>query len=133
MLLFAVGLRRALPARRASRVASALVAVAGAAFVASAFPVDATMIDTGDASTWHGWVHDIAFLVFLPTILSAPIATALAVRGDPRWRPLGWLSLAATPTMIALFASPLGNAGFFVFLGVAFGWIAALAARMRRR
>ena len=28
-------------------------------------PVDATMIDTGDPSTWHGWIHGLAFLVVL--------------------------------------------------------------------
>jgi hypothetical protein len=39
---------------------------------------------------------------------------------------------AATPAMITLLAVPLGNAGFFLFLAVAFGWIAALAARLRR-
>jgi hypothetical protein len=34
--------------------------------------------------------------------------------------------------MITLLAVPLRNAGFFLFLAVAFGWIAALAARLRR-
>ena len=131
MVLFAAGLRRGLPARPASTVAVGLVALAGAAIAASAFPVDATMIDTGDPSTWHGWIHGLAFLVVLPAILAAPVATALAVRGDTRWRPLGRVCLAATPAMITLLAVPLGNAGFFLFLAVAFGWIAAVAARLQ--
>jgi hypothetical protein len=130
-LLFGLALRRALPARRWSAVAATLVVVAGAAIAASAFPVDSTMIDTGDPSTWHGWIHGIAFLVALPSILLAPVATAVAVRHDERWRGLGWLSLAATPTMIASLAVPLGNAGFYLFLTVAFGWIAIIAGRMR--
>jgi hypothetical protein len=130
-LLFGLGLRRALPARRWSTVAAVLVVVAGAAIAASAFPVDATMIDTGNPSTWHGWIHGTAFLVALPSILLAPVTTAMAVRHDARWRGLSGLSLAATPTMIAVLAAPLGNAGFYLFLAVAFGWIAVLAGRMR--
>jgi Protein of unknown function (DUF998) len=130
-LLFGLGLRRALPARRWSTVAVTLVIVAGAGIAASAFPVDATMIDSGNASTWHGWIHGIAFLVVLPSILLAPITTALAVRHKARWRGRCWLSLAATPAMIALLVGPLGNAGFYFFLAVAFGWIAVIADRMR--
>jgi hypothetical protein len=42
------------------------------------------MIDTGDPSTWHGWIHGMAFLVVLPAILAAPVATARALRGDTR-------------------------------------------------
>jgi Protein of unknown function (DUF998) len=130
-LLFGLGLRRALPARRWSTAAAILVIVAGAAIAASAFPVDPTMIETGNPSTWHGWIHGVAFLVVLPSILLAPIATAMAVRHDARWRGMGWLSLAATPAMIAFLVVPLGNAGFYFFLTVAFGWIAVIAARMR--
>ena len=132
MMVFGVGLRRALPARRWSTAAVVLVVTAGAAIAASAFPVDAEMIDTGNASTWHGWIHGIAFLVVLPSILLAPIMTALAVRGDARWRGLTGPSLAATPIMIALLVAPLGNAGFYLFLAAAFGWIAVTAARLRR-
>jgi hypothetical protein len=131
-VLFGLGLRRALPARRSSTAAVILLTAAGAAIAASAFPVDAAMIHTGEASTWHGWIHGIAFLVALPSILLAPVATAVAVRRDPRWRRLSGLSLAATPAMIALLAAPLDDAGFYLFLAVAFGWIAAVAARLRR-
>ena len=130
-VLFGLGLRHGLPARRWSTTAVVLTITAGTAITASAFPVDATMINTGQASTWHGWIHGIAFLVVLPSILLAPIMTALAVRGDPRWRGLMTLSFAATPVMIALLATPLGNAGFYLFLTVAFGWIAAIASRLR--
>jgi hypothetical protein len=89
------------------------------------------MIDSGNASTWHGWIHATAFLVVLPSILLAPLTTALSVRCDARWRGLFALSLAATPTMIALLGAPLGNAGFYLFLTVAFAWIAAIAGRIR--
>ena len=97
-----------------------------------ACPVSIMVASTGNASTWHGWIHGIAFLVVLTSILLAPIATAVAVRHDPRWRGLRGLSFAATPTMIALLAAPLGNAGFYLFLAAAFGWIAVIAGRLRR-
>ena len=132
ILMFAVAMRRALPARRSSTVAFAALTAAGAAIAASAFPVDATMIATGDASTWHGWIHGVAFLVALPSVLAAPVATALAVRGDPAWRPLGTLSVVAVVATVALLAVPLGDAAFYLFLAVVFGWIAALSTRLRR-
>ncbi|HEX2774702.1 MAG TPA: DUF998 domain-containing protein [Micromonosporaceae bacterium] len=131
IVLFAQGLRRALPARRSAVVAVVALTIAGLAIAASAFPVDAAMIETGDPSTWHGWIHGVAFLVALPSILFAPVATALALRGDRHWRPFGWLCVAATPVMLALLLLPLGNAGFYLFLTTAFGWIFALAARLR--
>jgi hypothetical protein len=53
------------------------------------------------------------------------------VRGEPRWRPLGVLSLAATAVMVALLAVPLDDAGFYLFLTVAFGWIGVFSARLR--
>jgi Protein of unknown function (DUF998) len=131
-LVFGVGLRRALPAGRWSTVAATLVIVAGAAITASASPVDSTMIHAGNPSTWHGWIHGVAFLVVLPSILLAPVTTAVAVRHDAQWRGLAGLSLAATPTMIACLVAPLGNAGFYLFLTLAFGWIAVIAGRMRQ-
>jgi Protein of unknown function (DUF998) len=131
-LLFGLGLRRALPARRWSAMAAILVVVAGSALAAGAAPVDSTMIANGNPSTWHGWIHGIAFVVMLPSILLAPIVTAMAVRHDPRWRSLAGLSFAATPTMIACLVAPLGNAGFYLFLTLAFGWIAVTAGRMRQ-
>lgn len=132
ILLFAAALRRALPARRASSVAFVALTSAGIAIAASAFPVDPTMIATGDPSTWHGWIHGLAFLVALPSVLIAPVATALAMRGDSRWRPLGKLSVAATLTMITLLALPLDDAGFYLFLTVVFGWIALISVRLQR-
>ncbi|HEV8570635.1 MAG TPA: hypothetical protein VGQ92_26690 [Actinoplanes sp.] len=63
--------------------------------------------------------------------MRAAVADNLRTRIIPRQRFAGEPA-AATPAMITLLAVPLGNAGFFLFLAVAFGWIAALAARLRR-
>jgi Protein of unknown function (DUF998) len=59
-LLFGVGLRRTLRARRWRTTAAALVIVAGAAIAASAFPVDAAMIDTRPPNDLARWIHGIA-------------------------------------------------------------------------
>jgi hypothetical protein len=127
VLLFALGLRRALPAGRWSTTAFVLVLLAGAALTASAFPVDSSMISTGSPSTWHGIVHGVAFLVLLPCLLLAPLAAWAGVRRAEGWTARGRLSLAATPVMVALLAVPLGAVAFFLVLAVAFTWPAVLA------
>jgi hypothetical protein len=53
-------------------------------------------LTNGNPVTWHGWVHGIAFLLIIATGVLAPLAMALAVRGDPGWRPIAVVSVAAS-------------------------------------
>lgn len=70
------------------------------ALLLAAFRVDVRMLSGGSPATWHGWVHAIAFLLIIATSVLAPLTMALAVRGDPGWRPIGVVSLAASALFI---------------------------------
>jgi len=56
---------------------------------------------------------------------------ALAMRGDPSWRPIGVVSLAASALVVVFLFLPWGNASFLMAIVTLFGWIAALAARLK--
>jgi hypothetical protein len=55
---------------------------------------------------------------------------ALAVRGDPSWRPIGVVSLTASALFVVFLILPWGNASFLMAIVTLFSWMAALAARL---
>jgi hypothetical protein len=103
-----------LPRRRVSTLAAALVGILGAALMLAAFRVDAPMLTGGDPETWNGWAHGIAFLAIIATGVLAPLAMALALRRDARWRPIAPLSLAAAVLFVVFLLLPWGNATFLL-------------------
>ena len=96
MVILAIAVGDQLPRRRASSFAVMLLGLLGVALILVAFRVDTPMLGGGNPATWHGWIHEIAFLLIVATGVLAPLAMALAVRGDPSWRPIGVVSLAAS-------------------------------------
>jgi hypothetical protein len=54
----------------------------------------------------------------------------LAVRGNPGWRPIAVVSVAASALFVVFLILPWGNATFLLAIVILFGWIAALAARL---
>jgi MFS family permease len=54
----------------------------------------------------NGWVHGIAFLLIIATGVLAPLAMALAVRGDPGWRPIAFVSVAASAFFVVFLLLP---------------------------
>ena len=107
-----------------------LLALLGVALILAAFRVDVPMLSGGSPATWHGWVHGIAFLLIIATGVLAPLTMTLAVRGDPSWRPIAVVSIAASALFIVFLILPWGNATFLMAIVTLFGWIAALAARL---
>jgi hypothetical protein len=75
-------------------------------------------------------VHGIAFLLIIATGVLAPLAMALAVRGDPGWRPIAAVSVAASAFFVVFLLLPWGNATFLLAIVTLFAWIAAVAARL---
>lgn len=65
-----------------------LLALLGVALILAAFRVDVPILSGGSTDTWHGWVHGIAFLLIIAMGVLTPLAMAIAVRGDPSWRPI---------------------------------------------
>jgi hypothetical protein len=126
----AVAMRDQLPRRWASSFAVVLLALLGVALILAAFRIDVPMLTGGSPATWHGWMHAIAFLLIIATGVLAPVSMALAVRGDPSWRPIAVVSIAASALFIVFLILPWGNATFLLAIVTLFGWIAALAARL---
>jgi hypothetical protein len=130
IVIVAVAVRDQLPRRWASSFAVVLLALLGVALILAAFRVDVPMLTGGSPATWHGWMHAIAFLLIIATGVLAPVSMALAVRGDPSWRPIAVVSIAACALFIVFLILPWGNATFLLAIVTLFGWIAALAARL---
>jgi hypothetical protein len=107
-----------------------LLALLGVALILAAFRVDVPMLTGGNPATWHGWVHAIAFLLIIATGVLAPTWMAIAVRGDPSWRPIAVVSIAASALFIVFLFLPWGNATFLLAIITLFAWIAAAAARL---
>jgi hypothetical protein len=130
IVILAVAVRDQLPRRRASSFAVVLLALLGVALMLAAFRVDTPMLSGGNPNTWNGWVHSIAFLLIIGMGVLAPLTMALAVRGDPSWRPIAVVSLAASGLLVVFLLLPWGNASFLMAIVTLFAWIAALAARL---
>ena len=130
IVILAVAVHDQLPRRRAGSVAVVLLALLGVALMLAAFRVDTRMLTGGNPNTWNGWVHGMAFLLIIGMSVLAPLTMALAVRGDPSWRPIAVVSLAAGGLFVVFLLLPWGNASFLMAIVTLFGWIAALAARL---
>jgi hypothetical protein len=109
IVTLAIAVRDQLPRRRASSFAVALVGSLGVALILAAFRVDVPMLSGGSPATWHGWVHGIAFLLIIAMGLLAPLTMALAVRGDPDWRPIAVVSVAAKALFVVFLFLPVGQ------------------------
>jgi hypothetical protein len=90
------------------------------------------MLRGGNPDTWHGWIHGIAFLLIIATGVLAPLTMARAVRGDPYWRPIRVVSIAASALFVVFLILPSGNASSLIAIVTLFGWIAALASSTGR-
>jgi hypothetical protein len=98
-----------------------------------AFRVDTPMLSGGNPKTSNGLGARERVLVDHCDGVVAPLTMSLAVRGDPSWRPIAVVSLAAGALFIVFLILPWGNATFLLAIVTLFGWIAALAARLATR
>ena len=130
IVILAVAVRDQLPHRRASGFAVVLLALLGLALILAGFRVDVPMLSGGTPATWNGWVHGIAFLLIIATGVLAPLTMALAVRRDPRWRPIAVVSVAASALVVVFLFLPWGNATFLLAIVTLFAWIASAAVRL---
>jgi len=107
-----------------------LLASVGLALLLAAFRVDTPMLSGGNPKTSNGWVHGSAFLLIIGLGVLAPLTMSLAVRGDPSWRPIAVVSLAAGALFIVFLILPWGNAAFLMAIVTIFAWITAVAVRL---
>lgn len=114
----------------AGRIAGTLLTVLAVALALSAFNTDFGTFVEGP-ETWNGWIHDLAFVAVALSAITGMAATALALRGNERWRgfPLA-AGLVALLIPVSLFIP--GGAGSYGFLLLLFGWFEFAALRFWR-
>ena len=126
MILFASGLRLALPPVRPARIGTLLLSLAGLALIGLASTTDPTL--TTITRTWHGLLHDASFVLLGLTLMPAMIALGFAFRNDKYWNNLSrytWITVAlALPTFW------LKGAAFYVFLLAVLVWCEVIAVKL---
>jgi uncharacterized membrane protein YidH (DUF202 family) len=83
---------------------------------------------TGPRS-WHGFIHDAAFVVFAAALLLALLALWRRMRGDPAWRRHACLTFATAAVCASCLVLP--SVAYYLFLVAALAWIEATALRLR--
>lgn len=125
LVVFALGLHRALP--RGSKAGPALLSLSGVAMALLAFETD-PIRRTGPRS-WHGLVHDAAFVAFALALLLSLLVLAHRMRGDPRWRRHARLTIATLVVCAACLILP--GVAYYLSLVAALVWIEATAIKLR--
>jgi ABC-type sugar transport system permease subunit len=124
----AIGLSRTTGAR----VGAGFVFLGGLGMVLSMFTTDGT---SDQPTTWHGVIHDLAYLLLLFSTLLGAVVLAVQLRNQARWRRVARAAIAVPIVIIATFflAGGLKQAGGLLsILGllVIFGWYELLALRL---
>jgi hypothetical protein len=81
--------------------------------------------------SWHGLVHDAAFVVFALALFFAPLALGLRMRRDPAWRRHARYTLATAIVCAACLFLP--SVAYYGFLAAALVWIEATALKVLAR
>src|SRR5918997_2192298 len=124
LAVFALGLDHATP--RGQKTGPALPLLSGAAMALLAFETD-PISRTGPRS-WHGLVHDAAFVVFALALLLALLFLWRRMRKNPGWRRHASYTLATALVCAACLV--LQGVAYYGFLAAALAWIEATAIKM---
>lgn len=120
-------------AKGASRVVLRIaLTVMGVALLLSTAKTDFHYRPTTDVSptTWHGWVHNIAFYLLILGSLTASTAGARAMRRTPAWRPWSLPTLLPALAIVAGLALP-APWSIYVMISTIFGWLTLTGLRLR--
>ena len=126
LMIFAVGLHLGTTNGRASRIGPALLFLAGTAMALMGFETDP--IRRAGARTVHGWVHDLAFVLFVLALLPAFFFLWRRLSEDPLWRGHARYTLV-TGLLAALFLL-LPGVAYYLFLAVVLIWFEVMALRL---
>ena len=125
VVLFAVGLSKALPQTIASRIATMLLMLAGVAMTGLTFLTDAT---DGSALTWHGRIHDGCFAALGSTLFPAMVVLGWVFRKSPSWNRLSTYTWVSASLAVPTFA--IKGAAFYVFLLAVLTWTVIVACKL---
>jgi hypothetical protein len=126
LMLFAAGLHLGAAGGRGSRVGPTLLFIAGAAMALMGFETDP--IRRTGPRTLHGWVHDLAFVLFVLALLPAFFFLWRRFRGDVLWQGHARYTLATG--VIATLLLILPGVAYYLFLAVVLVWISATGGKL---
>ena len=127
LMLLAVGLHTGVDGRSA-RVGPVLLLIAGTAMALMGFETDPIFRE--GPRTLHGWIHDLAFALFVLALLPSFFFLWRRFRKDAPWRNHARYTLV-TGVMAALLIS-LPGVAYYVFVVVVLVWMEATAIRLWR-
>lgn len=123
MMLFALGLRAGLEPTVFSKMGTLLLFLAGLALMGEAFLAD-PLKDPGPP-TWHGFLHDVFFIMLGLTLMPGMLVLGRAFQPDPRWRGLAVYTWATAS--VALLTFFFKGIAFYVFLAAVLTWSVVIA------
>ncbi|MBA2691081.1 MAG: DUF998 domain-containing protein [Rubrobacter sp.] len=124
LMVFAVGLRRGIR----GGFGSLLLFVSGLAVAMMAFETD-PILREGPRS-FHGWIHDISFVVFAVSLLAGVFLLSREFGADAAWKTHAWYTLATG--FVAVVCLVLPGMAYYFFVGVLLVWIGATAMKLKR-
>lgn len=128
LMIFAVGLHFGATDGRGSRVGPALLFAAGTAMALMGFETD-PLQSTGPR-TLHNLIHDLAFALFVLTLLPAFYFLWRRIREDTLWR--GHARYTLITGVLATMLLFLPGVAYYLFLAIVLVWLEVTAFRLWR-
>jgi hypothetical protein len=127
LMFLAVGLHLGVDGRN-SRIGPILLFVAGAAMALMAFETDPILRE--GPRTLHGWIHDLAFALFVLALLPSFFFLWRRFRKDAPWRSHSRYTLATG--VIATLSIFVPGVAYYLFIIVTLTWMEVTAVRLLR-
>ena len=127
VVLFGLGLWKALPPIVMARAATLLMMLAGVAMMGLTFATDASIRHL--PPTIHGRIHDACFAALGSTLFPSMLIFGRVFRQSPAWR-----GLSTYPWVTAVLAIPtfaFKGASFYLFLGAVLTWTLIVSLKLR--
>lgn len=128
LMVFAIGLHLGVTGGRGSRAGPALLFVAGTAMALMGFETDP--IQRTGPRTLHGWVHDLAFVLFVLALLPALFFLWRRFRDDASWR--GHALYTLVTALLAALLLALPGVAYYLLIVVVLVWIGTTGGRLWR-
>jgi hypothetical protein len=128
LMTFAVGLHLGTTNGRASRIGPALLFLDGTAMALMGFESDP--IRRTGPRTVHGWIHDLAFVLFILALLLTFFFLWRRLSKDPFWR--GHARYTLVTGSLATLLLFLPDVAYYLFIATALAWFEVMAIRLWR-
>jgi uncharacterized membrane protein YidH (DUF202 family) len=128
LAIFAAGLHFGVTGGYGSRTGPGLLFVAGIAMALMGFETD--QIRRTTPRTLHGWIHDLAFVLFALALLAVLFFLWQRLRKDPPWRNHARYTLATGVLAALLLVLP--GLAYYLFITLVLLWIGTTGAKLWR-